>query len=271
MATPWPKRRRTESGEIAPKKTHGSAVTMRGRREYAKGRWHRYAVTRGVPYARGAMSPPTSRFAAGPRSVACPRHGWPSSWTHWKTDPLYRGILDEILRPCGDALDSSDRPELIRVEEWAPVSSRQPASNARLREVWLLDDDGARSVALLRREVRTIRGRRRGDSSGLAWCASGSSRTGVRSISSASSARRSAAKCFSRSLGTGTISAGSLRPRAHGVIRALAPTVSPWGSLDGDLMVLTPPLTRHRRGLAAPGSASGGRGGRSATARCTSA
>ena len=48
-------------------------------------------------------------------------------------------------------------------------------------------------------------------------------------------------------------------------------TVWPSGSLDGDLMVLTPPLTRYRRGLAAPRSASGGRGGGSATSRCRSA
>ena len=47
--------------------------------------------------------------------------------------------------------------------------------------------------------------------------------------------------------------------------------VSPSGSLDEDLMVLTPPLDRHRRGHAGPGSVSDGRGARSAIARCTSA
>ena len=47
--------------------------------------------------------------------------------------------------------------------------------------------------------------------------------------------------------------------------------VSPWGALDGDLMVLTPPLTCYRRNLAAPGSASGARDDRSAISRCRSA
>jgi hypothetical protein len=56
-----------------------------------------------------------------------------------------------------------------------------------------------------------------------------------------------------------------LRVITHNVI------VWPSGSLDGDLMVLTPPPTRYRRGLSAPGSASGGRGGGSAIARCRSA
>ena len=48
-------------------------------------------------------------------------------------------------------------------------------------------------------------------------------------------------------------------------------SVWPSGSLDGDLMVLTPLPTRHRSGHAAPGSASGGHGGGSATAGCTPA
>lgn len=42
-------------------------------------------------------------------------------------------------------------------------------------------------------------------------------------------------------------------------------------SLDGDLMVLTPPLGRYRRGLVGPDSAARGRRDRSAIVRCTSA
>jgi large conductance mechanosensitive channel len=48
-------------------------------------------------------------------------------------------------------------------------------------------------------------------------------------------------------------------------------TVWPLGSLDGDLMVLTPPLERHRGDHVVPGRADGGHDAGSATARCRSA
>jgi len=70
---------------------------------------------------------------------------------HWKTDPLYRRILDEARALWGE-LPLGDRPELIRIEERGASTWGDANPSGRLVDVWLLDDAGVRLVPILRRE-----------------------------------------------------------------------------------------------------------------------
>ncbi|MDB5349899.1 MAG: hypothetical protein JWN86_1146 [Planctomycetota bacterium] len=96
------------------------------------------------------MSPPRTQIAAG--FVLAAQSRVATCMLKWKTDPLYRQILDET-RALWAKLASDARPELLRIEDRAPVPHEAPIFSGRVVDVWVLDDTGLRLVPILRREA----------------------------------------------------------------------------------------------------------------------
>ena len=67
--------------------------------------------------------------------------------SNWKSDPLYREIFEEI-RALWDQVDESVRPMLYRVEDRSRLNDESSTT-----EVWVYDDEGFRSVPMLRAET----------------------------------------------------------------------------------------------------------------------
>jgi len=69
----------------------------------------------------------------------------------WKTDPLYRRILDEA-RALWHELPLGNRPDLLRIEQRAMAPWHDPEPSGRLIDVWVIDDADIRLAPILRRE-----------------------------------------------------------------------------------------------------------------------